>query len=78
MKKKRKKDKSLSEKIKVLENLINDMTIPEKRFFTVYLAKINSEKISDGNIEFSFEDFCEIMDIEKENNNREIFQKRSG
>ncbi|MDE6672882.1 MAG: replication initiation protein [Ruminococcus sp.] len=69
MKKKRKKDKSLSEKIKVLENLINDMTISEKRFFTVYLAKINSEKNSDGNIEFSFEDFCEIMDIEKENNN---------
>ena len=69
MNKKRTKDKNRSEKMKALENMINDMTIPEKRFFTVYLAKINTEKNSDGTVEFSFEDFCEIMDIEKENNN---------
>ena len=65
--KKRKKDKNLSEKIKILENLLNNMTVPEKHFFTIYLAKIVTEKNSAGKVEFSADDFCDTMGIEREN-----------
>ncbi|MDE6425573.1 MAG: replication initiation protein [Ruminococcus sp.] len=73
-KSKLKKDKKLPEKLKALENLLKNMTLPEKRFFTIYLAKINTNN-STGTVKFSLAEFRKIMDLKKETEDINYFRK---
>ena len=41
----------------------NDMTLQELRFFSIYLAKINSRDVSTRIVKFKLEEFKKIMDL---------------
>jgi plasmid replication initiation protein len=59
---------SLIEKRNVLNEIRpNSMTLQELRFFSIYLAKINSQDISTRVVRFSLMDFQKIMELGKLN-----------
>ena len=58
------KDKFLVEKRNDLNEIrSNNMTLPELRFFSIYLAKINARDISTRIVRFSVSDFQKIMEL---------------
>ncbi|MDE6832934.1 MAG: replication initiation protein, partial [Ruminococcus sp.] len=61
MKKKSEKFRKISE---TLENLCYKMPFPERRFFTVYLARFDTDNNAKGIVEFSVIEFRKIMEID--------------
>ena len=56
----------LVEKRNVLNQIRkNNMTLPELRLFSIYLAKINARDISTRKVRFSVEEFQRILDLDR-------------
>lgn len=73
--KKKKINKKLLEKINFFENLFKNMTIPEKRLFTIYLSRMTTKGKSAGTVKFSLAEFRRIMDIKQEISDIRHFRK---
>lgn len=74
-KKKLKINKKLIEKLNFFENLFKNMTIPEKRFFTIYLSRMTTKGKSAGTVKFSLGEFRKIMDIPHEEPDIKYFRR---
>jgi plasmid replication initiation protein len=59
----------LVEKRNVLNEIrANNMTLQELRFFSIYLAKINSRDLKTRQVRFPLSDFIKIMELDKRTN----------
>jgi plasmid replication initiation protein len=62
------KENYLVEKRNVLNEIrANNMTVQELRFFSIYLAKINSRDVSTRKVRFKVDEFRRVMDFGKMN-----------